>query len=71
MDIKKSVDLLKRARMETSDATMHQVFRMLTELVNEVSLARAEVWLIQIRLEELENPRDEEASPTPPRGTQH
>ena len=54
MDIEKATTLLRRARLETKDPTMSEVFKLLTELVHEVSIVRSEVALLTLRVENLE-----------------
>lgn len=55
MDIEKASALLRRARMESKDPTLSDVFKLLTELVHEVSIARSEIGLLTLRVEALEN----------------
>lgn len=54
MDPEKATALLRKARMETQNPTLSEIFKMLTELVHEVSIARSEIALLTIRVEELE-----------------
>ena len=54
MDVKKTVEALIKARLETKDATMHEVFKVIIQLVHEISIARSENALLTLRVEELE-----------------
>lgn len=54
MDIEKAAAAIRRARMETKDAVMHDVLRVMEQLVHEVSIARSETALLQLRVEDLE-----------------
>ena len=55
MDIEKASALLRKARLETKDPVLGDIFKMLTELVHEVSIARSEVALLTLRVESLED----------------
>lgn len=54
MDIEKASVLLRKARMETKDPTLSEVFKLLIEMVHEVSIGRSENALLALRVEELE-----------------
>lgn len=54
MDTEKATNLLRRARMESKDATFSELCKMLTELVHEASIARSEIALLLLRVEALE-----------------
>lgn len=54
MNIEKAVLLLNRAKMETKDATTSEVYKLIIEMVHELSIARSEIALLTIRLENLE-----------------
>lgn len=58
MDIEKAASILRKARLETKDPTLHEVFKVLTEVVHEVSIARSENALLTLRVEALEGGRE-------------
>lgn len=54
MDLEKATNTFRKARLETKDPIMSEVFKLLTELAHEVNIARSEVALLTLRVEELE-----------------
>lgn len=55
MNIEQASALLRKARMETRDATTSEVYKLLTEMVHELSIARSEIALLTLRVEALEH----------------
>ena len=56
MDIELAVKALTRARLETKDATLHEAWKALIWMAHELSIARSEIALLTMRVEELEPP---------------
>lgn len=55
MDVEKATEILRKARLEAKDPTMHEVFKLLTIVVHELSMARSENALLTLRVESLED----------------
>lgn len=58
MDVEKIVKILNRARQATSDPNLHDVFKVLVEMVHELSIAEGKIGLLEMRVEELEGGRE-------------
>lgn len=54
MNIERAVKVISRARQATADPNLHEVLKVLVEMVHEISIARSEAALLALRVEELE-----------------
>ena len=54
MDIEKAAKILTRARQLQKDPEMHDVIKIITELVFEFGATRSAVGLLELRIEQLE-----------------
>jgi hypothetical protein len=55
VDVEKASALLRKARLEAKEPTLSEVFKLLTEMAHELSIARSEIALLTLRVEELES----------------
>lgn len=55
MDIEKTLAIVRRARLAQKDADLHSVLKIVEVLVHEVSIARGEIGLLELRVGELED----------------
>ena len=54
MDIEKALTILRKARIETKDPILSEVFKLLTDMVVDQSTLQTEIDLLIKRVEELE-----------------